>query len=236
MKCPDCSNRLSDMMIKGNIVHRCFRCGGFWTDSRTANFLTSRDLIHLRRLSVDPVWLKGGKGVCPLDGTMLTRYRGESVPQNLAVMHCIRCGKWWFPRDGFIDYKPAVEAKLNYFRLWGKDTDLGEIILPMVMVIILTAGAVAGVMLVREKQTAQILAGSGVTEFSASYLDGEAEINFVSGRKVHVILYQKPDEKTWRYVPAAETEGKYSARISGIEEGQVYAVKINGQDYWFTAQ
>jgi len=216
MKCPDCSNRLSDMMIKGNIVHRCFRCGGFWTDSRTANFLTSRDLIHLRRLSVDPVWLKGGKGVCPLDGTMLTRYRGESVPQNLAVMHCIRCGKWWFPGDGFIDYKPAVEAKLNYFRLWGKDTDLGEIILPMVMVIILTAGAVAGVMLVREKQTAQILAGSGVT--------------------VHVILYQKPDEKTWRYVPAAETEGKYSARISGIEEGQVYAVKINGQDYWFTAQ
>lgn len=79
---------------------------------------------------------------------MLTRFRSESVPENVEIKRCIRCGKWWFPRDNLFEYKPAVEAKLRYFQLWGKTIDFEAVALPILVLVILLLGLYVGVKLI----------------------------------------------------------------------------------------
>ena len=149
MRCPDCGARLGELKLpRGDFAYRCSRCGGFWIDSWAVNRLEGRWLATMRRISIDPLWLKGGKGECPQDGLMLTRFRSESVPENVEIKRCIRCGKWWFPRDNLFEYKQAVEAKLRYFQLWGKTIDFEAVALPILVLVILLLGLYVGVKLI----------------------------------------------------------------------------------------
>jgi len=149
MRCPDCGLRLTEMRLSGGkFCYRCNRCGGFGLDSWTANRIEGSMLKNMRRISIDPVWLKGGKGICPLDKTYLTRYMGESIPEDVTVYRCIRCGKWWWPGDSLFRYKPAAEAKLRYYKLWGLKGDLQTLAIPILVLIILLCGLYVGVNLV----------------------------------------------------------------------------------------
>ena len=151
MRCPDCGSRLTELRISGpDFCYRCGRCGGFWIDSWTVNRITDKNLSSWRRISIDQMWLRGGKGLCPLDGIILKRYIGEGVPQQMEVLRCVRCGKWWFPRDSMYEYKQAAEAKGNYYRLWGLKGDMESLALPILGLIVLLMGLFTGVRLILE--------------------------------------------------------------------------------------
>lgn len=90
--------------------------------------------------------------MCPVDGLPLIRYAGESVPASLAVKRCGRCGKWWFPGDSLFEYKPAQEAKIKYFQLWGLVADMRSLLLPIVAIMVLAIGIWVGLDLIRSQQ------------------------------------------------------------------------------------
>lgn len=153
MHCPDCGTTLAPIQLTPiDSAYRCGKCGGFWIDSWAVNRLSNQTLAVWRRISTPVEALRGGTGVCPADGLPLKRYTGENVPPQLLVKRCERCGKWWFPSDFLFDYKPAQEAKIKYFNLWGIASDISNLLLPIVVIIVLAIGIWVGLDLVKSQQ------------------------------------------------------------------------------------
>lgn len=233
MKCPDCGTRLSETRVTAGPLWRCFKCGGVWVDSWTANRIKADELRLWRRISVPEEWLKGGNGMCPLDGLMLQRYIGDSVPRSLVAKRCVRCGRWWFPSDTFFDYKPAAEAKVNYFRHWGVAADVGNMILPIVSVAILLTGVGITVGLVRVRQQAAINASIGLKDYAGVYVGGgRAMVTFTSDVPVEAIEYRVISNSGKWFTIKVTAEGHlYNVTLVGLTEGERYIVKIREREY-----
>lgn len=153
MHCPDCGTVLTAVNLSSvDQAYRCFKCGGFWVDSWSVNRLTNQSLIPWRRISAPVDAFKTGRGNCPLDGLPLKQFSGESVPHHIVVKRCDRCGKWWFGGDSLFDFKPAQEAKVKYFQLWGLPAEVTNVLLPVVAVIILAIGIWIGLELIKSQQ------------------------------------------------------------------------------------
>ncbi len=234
MKCPDCGGRLTEVAVESGLVMRCFRCGGVWVDSFVANRIKAVELSVWRRITIPAGWSSGGGGVCPVDRTQLVRYQGENMPAQLNVSRCLRCGRWWFPGDSFFDYKPAIEAKTNYFRLWGMAVDFKAMMLPVLSLVLLLTGAAVGIQMVERRQGVLIQAQSEISQLVMSYLGG--------GRALVVFKTDNPDIRTieyrltdsmedWREV-LLEKEGDLSVvRLEALDERSDYSIKIAGREY-----
>lgn len=182
---------------------------------------------------MDPVWLSGGSGTCPLDGTVLQRFVGESVPQTIPASRCIRCGKWWFPRDTLFDYKPAAEAKVNYFRLWGKTAEVGSLILPVLSLLVMVGGLALGMGMVRMRQQATTIASPEISEMTAVYLgDSEALVTFRSARAIDTMYYKAASEAEWNEVVlGTPQDGVYVVNLVGLTEGTDYTIRVLEREY-----
>ena len=236
MKCPDCGTTLSEQPSNAGVIGRCFKCGGFWLDAGTANNLTPAELANWRRISVSSAYLSGGSGVCPADGQKLAKYTGEQVPVNIVVKHCDRCGKWWFPGDNLYKFKPALEAKKNYLKLWGLPLTSG-VLLPMALVAFLAGGTAVGVKMVGQRQQTAVSAKSRITEFSGSYSGGgRAMVVFKSDQETGGIEYRVAGDKEWRQAKMEMVNGYYVSWLENLTEGKGYTVRISGEEYKFEAK
>lgn len=235
MKCPDCGSNLSELSTTAGMVKRCFRCGGFWLDSWTANRITNRELAKWRRISVSLNWILGGKGLCPADNTMLTRYNGESVPPNIIVSRCVRCGKWWFPGESIFAYKQASEAKIEYYQHWGLTADLASLALPIAVLVLLITGTAVGVNLIRTGQKEKITASEEIKNLSVTYQGaGQALVVFRSTRQiVDQIEYKSVTDLRWQKVKTEYKDGMFLAVLKELIPDTVYSVRIGDIKYEF---
>ena len=233
MRCPDCGSTMGEVTLGGGSqAFRCFKCGGFWLDSWAVNRITSESLAVWRRIGIDSKWLTHGKNACPQDGLQLEVHRGESIPPNMVVKRCARCGKWWFPGDTLFEYKPALEAKVNYQRLWGISSNLASMALPVLGMAILVTGIITGIAAVRQRQQITSSASSGIQDFSATYMgEGEVMVTFKTGLTVPTIEYRPSDAEWWRQAPTEVVMGVYRVTLEDMEEGKQYQIKVMGMEY-----
>jgi phage FluMu protein Com len=238
MRCPDCGNSLTELPMQGHAVHRCFRCGGFWVDSGTANAVTTDQLTQWRRIgSIVPMWGWGGKEVCPADGMKLIKYSGDIVPPSITVKRCDRCGKWWFPTDSLFAFKAATEARINYFQKWGMMTDARAMLLPVLMVLFMVAGTALGVRLVLQKQQTNIAAAVGISEMAVTYSGyGRGLAVFKADKPVTEVGYQMGGSLIWHKVPVEVIGGYNVANFKGLVEGGHYIINVLGKEYGFVAK
>jgi hypothetical protein len=165
MHCPNCGRILAPIPLgingEVNKSFRCYNCGGFWIDGWLANRINSKALDKWpQKLEHNKAF--GGTDTCPLHKEVrLERYEGESVPENLKVFTCPVCHWWWFPENTLFEYKPAQEAKVNYYKSWGMPADLKGLMLPLMALLVLIGGGVVTLRLVKEQQYA-LLQASGV--------------------------------------------------------------------------
>lgn len=170
--------------------------------------------------------------MCPLDGVLLQRYTGESVPRTMVVKRCIRCGRWWFPADMFFSYKPAAEAKVNYIRQWGIASDVGGMILPIVSVAVLLMGLGVTAGLVRIRQQATISATTGLRDYAGVYVgSGQALLTFTSDQPTEAIEYRLIDSDEWLTAVVYSENGYYKATLENLTEGEKYIVRIREREY-----
>ena len=235
VKCPDCGGRLVELKMEGgDMAHRCGRCGGFFMSAGVINRISAKQLDLWRRISISSQWISGGKGVCPLDQSMLVRYTGDAVPKTIPAMRCPRCSKWWFPGDSLFDFKPAQEAKVSYFKWWGVTADLAGMILPVATVVLLTAGVMGGVILVRQKQQIGVPASSGVRDFRVAYQGrGKVIIWFNAEAQMTEIEFRVVSETQWSRVGVQRSGNGYEAEIYGLVEGEKYVARIGGREFEF---
>lgn len=236
VKCPDCNTRLTEIKIEGDAwVFRCFKCGGFWMDSWTVNRMTSKVLSQWRRIGLSEMWRGGGKGVCPQDGMMLQRYRGESMPPMLAVSRCARCGKWWFPGDTLFSYKPAVEAKISYFQQWGLTGDLNGLALPIISIAVMITTLGLAVNYSRMQQETAVQADLGIRHMAIAYLgDGKAMVSFSSQQAVKQVAYRLRSSKNWTIVLTEKEGDLYKAIASDLVVGETYVFKAGEKETEYT--
>ena len=221
MKCPDCGETLTQITLSGSDQsYRCFKCGGFWMDGWVVNRLNSKMLSKWMKIEVDEGWLNLGNNACPVDDAKLVRYQGENVPSNVVVKRCERCGRWWFPTDSLLDFKPAQEAKVNYFKMWGMATDVSALLLPALGLVVVVTGVITGVRVVQQKQEARIEASALVSNFGTTNLGGgNVLVGFSSPVVIREIEYRKAGEADWLRV-SVKLEGKiYLVKLSGIVDG-----------------
>jgi len=235
VKCPDCGSMLAVQPTTAGQMMRCFKCGGFWLDANTANNLTAKEVDTFRRISINSTFLSGGSGVCPAEGQRLVKYSGEQVPMNVVVERCDRCGKWWFPGDNLYKFKPALEAKRNYLRLWGLPMTTG-ILLPLILLAILAGGAVVGVRMVREEQRTRVEAALKLKEFSVNYTGGgKAVVVFKTPQAVSKIDYRMKRSGGWRTAEVEVINEYKAATLTNIVEGETYIIRILGWEYEYKA-
>lgn len=237
MKCPDCGTNLTNQASAAGIVVRCFKCGGFWVDAATANNLTAAELANWRRISVSSSYLSGGSGRCPADGLKMEVFKGDQIPINVVVDRCLRCGRWWFPGDNLFRFKPALEAKKNYLRLWGLPANAAAVMLPLLLVAILAGGVYTGVKMVGQRQQTQVAAKVQLSEVGATYLgQGRAMIVFRSNQPVTDVAYRNRGDDDWKQASIEENGEYYVVWMEGLEEGSVYRVRVMGEEYRFVAK
>jgi hypothetical protein len=163
---------------------------------------------------------------------MLAPYSGESIPKSLAVKRCARCGKWWFPGESLFDYKPAAEAKVSYFRLWGLVSDSKSLLLPMMTIVVLIVGAIFGVSQVQRNQYAGVGADSGIRDIAVTYAgSGNAVVVFRADKDVESIAYRDMLTIGWKKVEVQKGEGVYVAQLTGLTDGWDYYFLIGGKEY-----
>ena len=201
-------------------------------DGWVVNRIKANMLVKWMKVAPDAGWLNQGDNACPVDNTQLERYRGENVPPNLVVKRCERCGRWWFPTDTLLEFKPAQEAKVNYFKLWGMMTDLSAMLLPTLGVAVVLAGVVVGGRVVQERQRAAIEAASLVQGFGVTDLGGgNVLVVFYSPAIISEIEYRKEPEVGWKRAETELENKVYTARLAGIEKGEKYVVRILGKEF-----
>lgn len=234
MKCPDCGGQLVPIELVGaDKSYRCFRCGGFFVDGWVVNAVTNQQLAKWAPLKMDEWWLNQGTNACSVDGAQLVRYQGESVPPNTVIKRCDRCGRWWFPTDSLLSYKPAQEAKLNYFKLWGLTADVASLALPALGIVLVLLGTVVGTKLIQQRQRSAVEARTIVTDFSTTSLaSGEVLLSFKSVAVVDVIELRKVGEVDWQKIRVERTEGNlYLTRLI-LEPGE-YEARVWKREYRF---
>lgn len=239
MHCPDCGHILTPIPLgingEANQSYRCYRCGGFWIDGWLANRINSKMLDKWPNVGGMHGVANNGTDSCPVHPHMkLDRYVGDSVPQNLVVKRCSLCKWWWFPHNNIFQFKPAQEAKLNYYRAWGMPADLRGLMLPVLSLLVLVSGGVVAVQLVRQQQTA-ILDASGVaTNVVMTYLgEGRALISFTSLIDVTEIEFRSTNTNRWTPILVELENGVYQVVVTGLSEGESYKVRILGRVYDF---
>lgn len=234
MKCPDCGELLQEMSLMGaDKSYRCFKCGGFWVDGWVVNRLETRTLQRWSKLDIDPGFLSFGTNVCPVDGSALNRFKGESVPANMVVKRCDRCGRWWFPMDTLLNFKPAQEAKINYFKLWGLTTDVSSMVLPVLGILITLIGTVVGVRLLAMRQQEAIQAASVVSGFGATNLgSGSVLLGWKSNTAISEVEYRKVGEVKWMRALPEKNGEVYLLKLNGLDIGN-YEVRILGKVFRF---
>ena len=168
-----------------------------------------------------------------MDGTALERFRGESVPASMVVKRCERCGRWWFPMDTLLNYKPAQEAKVNYFKAWGLSADVSTLILPTLGIVITLMGLGVGVRLLALRQQAAIEAAAVVSGFVATNLGrGSILLAWKSSGIVTEIEYRKAGDVEWREVAPERRDGVYLLKLEGLPNGN-YEARILGKVFKF---
>lgn len=234
MRCPDCGGELVPAeLVGGDKSYRCFRCGGFFADGWVVNAVTNKQLAKWSALRMDEWWLNQGMNACPVDGAQLVRYRGESVPETMVVKKCDRCGRWWFPTDSLLSYKPAQEAKLNYFKLWGMTADVASLVLPALGIVLVLLGTVVGTKLIQQRQGSAVEAQSAITDFSTTYLEtGEVLISFRSTVAIDNMEMRKAGENEWQKIGVARSQGNIYITRLRLDPGE-YEARIWKREYKF---
>lgn len=216
------------------MAHRCFKCGGFYADADVVNSLTSAELAAWRRISIDPAWLSQGSGKCPLDDSYLDRYVGESVPPNLSVKRCVRCGKWWFSGETLHLFKPAQEAKISYFRMWGIGSGVKGLLLPLGITAVLVCGLALGLVQVRSNPKFAAEADLGVVAFTAVDVGrGQALVSFRSVMRLETIWYQNIRETSFKEAKVEYRNGISFVHLYDLTPKSVYRIIIDSREYTF---
>lgn len=210
MLCADCNHQLSPITLTGhsqNIdLDYCGHCGGIWTDTGETNFLDDKSLVELTDLLPEEpapdVLLQ--QPLCPRDRNIMTVFRGESVPYDLAIFRCGKCNGFWFPYKGLFKFKSAQASKISYTKNWKIPLpSIYSVALPLLLLLVLGTGLVAVLSGVDKNTDLRTRAQMSVSKPLVIHPDANSVILSFNTEKAvisKIKYWQRPNSKTESWV------------------------------------
>ena len=236
LSCPDCGQSLTGVPLglAGDTSEsfRCYHCGGFWLNAWLVNRINSKILDTWPGAKNQSTFISTSSNACPKDNTELENFRSEAVPPSMHIKQCKTCGWYWFPGNTLFDYKPAQEAKINYFKAWGLATSVQALLLPALVVVLLIVGTTVGVNLVLNQNRTAIDASSEISAVNLGYIgQGEALVSFQAKTQILQIEYKTITDKVWQTQEMKFENNLYITKLTNLTEGELYIVKIAGKEF-----
>lgn len=238
MKCPDCGQNLVETPVTNiDKSFRCENCGGFWVEGWVVNRVAEGQMREFPEVKPDVSKFTGKTDKCPVDHNPLFGDSSDQIPPEVVAVKCSHCGWWWFGGDNLMKFKKAHEAKASYLKWWKGKKEVTMLALPAVLMLVMVVGLVGGVVSISRRQEAGVTA-SVVNEYQAKYLgNGVEQIRFRTDKEIGFVSLRKLSEEVWGPVEVANLgDGWYEARITGLEESEIYQMQILGKRYYFNTK
>jgi Zn-finger nucleic acid-binding protein len=146
MICPACGDPLENKHIptKGGgklNLKVCKTCGGTWADQGVANRLTPQQAESLANQLRTMPGLKLTDPVCSRCGIPMEKLRAESIPPDVIVYGCPKCGGNWFPAGELSRLRKAQWLKLEYLKAFNIPFgSFATVLLPILLLGVLSLG------------------------------------------------------------------------------------------------
>ncbi|MBI4130308.1 zf-TFIIB domain-containing protein [Candidatus Roizmanbacteria bacterium] len=234
--CPNCNSVLHSKQIHtvaaGSIeVDVCESCGGVFFDAGEINRISEAAAEKLGQVQHVPLRTKKGSGNCPRCGASLSRYWGESVPNDVYILRCPECRGTFLPSKELMKFKRAQEAKIDYFRTWKIPLhSLSAVLIPLALFVVLTG---VGFITVSQVQKTKQLETRAHEVLRAPLLirgtDGQSATIFFTttepAKSKLIFYYQKPFGKT--ELAVSETpQTSHQIELEGLTAGSTYQYQI----------
>ncbi len=235
MKCPDCLREMTRVTLGRETrieLDSCDHCGGTWTDQSEINFVSLSDLtdVGIPPKRLRPVTPPKNRS-CPKDGTLLTRFRADSVPEHIGLFHCETCGGNWFPKDTIREFKKAQAAKVSFLKSWHIPlASAYAVLIPFFLVLIITGGMIVTVQSIQKEQLLESRAGPMLSVPTVrNILDGEVFIDFTTlqPQTSHIRYWPAGNIALTRSVPVSTTSKTlHTIRLTGLTAKTTYFYTI----------
>lgn len=235
MVCPNCNHNLTPLTIKteGNgklEIDHCYFCGGVWFDHFEINRFPLTHSLHLLEVTQKSFKQElSGSGKCPKDSTNLKILKTDSVPQDITVLSCPKCGGNFISKVELANLKIAQKVKLDYFKTWKIPLPALSTVLIPVVLFIATVGVFLTVRNVQQNQEARIkaqeLIGTPtivVSERNSVLVSFSTNVPVLS-----TVVYKSEDEKEPHTIPVGEQRQKtHTVTLQNLKPRMKYTLKI----------
>ena len=118
MLCPNCGKNLIEDVIDDQNIFHCSNCGGTFFQENGINRISVKSAEKIAMDLKNNQVLDGDK-LCPLDNNlMIPLQTGENIPNNVSLLHCLKCKSVYANPNDLVIFKKAQLAKIDYFKIW----------------------------------------------------------------------------------------------------------------------
>lgn len=234
--CPNCNHYLTPLTITtdshGKIeVDHCYFCGGVWFDHFEINRLPIRSALYLSRMvTKEDLQKVQGSNRCPKDGTNLRELRAESIPTDMTVLSCPKCGGNFVSKRELLTLKKAQKVKIDYFKTWKIPIpNISAVLIPSLFLFMVTAGVFLTVRNVMQSQEARIRAAE-IIRVPTIVVSGRNSVLVSFSTAIPVassIVYKSEGEKEPHTIPVAtERQTQHTVTLQNLNPKESYTLKI----------
>jgi hypothetical protein len=163
----------------------------------------------------------------------MTIFRGESIPYDLSVYQCKKCGGFWFPFNTLNRFKAAQKTKLDYYKQWKIPLpSVYSVILPLMILIILGTGLLAVMTGINRETDTRIKADVPISKPLVLHPDATSVIiSFKTDTPVttKIIYWQRPNAKTETWV-SSMARIDHTIQLGNLDSGATYSYQLFVQD------
>ncbi len=233
MLCPECNHTLNPISINTVIrpvtLDYCLTCGGIWSDQGEVNFIKDENLDSLKNvLPKNPQHPIMQYQLCPRDRSSLQIFSGESVPRDLVIYRCGKCGGVWFPQGSLMDFKKAQKTKIDYFKAWKIPlSSVYAVLLPLLFIAVLGGGLVVTLIGLQKPSDNRSRAKDVISKPVAIAKSNLILISFTTARKTTAKIKYWRQEKVVNEVWVSTIENTlHTVTIKNLDPGTTYSYQI----------
>lgn len=234
--CPKCNHYLTPLTVDtqghGRItIDHCHYCGGVWFDHFQINRFSTKDALSLSKMATDSDLQNiQGSNQCPRDHALLVNLRSDSVPGELTVLTCPRCGGNFVTKNTLVELKKAQKIKLDYFKTWKIPLPkISSVLVPVMFIFAVTLGVFLTVKNIKQTNDARIRAKEiiGVPTIVVSE-NNTVLVSFTTNiPTLSTIAYTAAGEVEPHTVPVSlEKTKNHLIMLTNIEPKTTYTFKI----------
>ena len=164
MQCPAADAELTSHTTQGEqgltvSYYTCPACRGYWMDSFAANFIKSNNLKEKTTPTGTSTYH------CPVCSAVLTRSRGDNIPDEVSVFDCPGHHGYFFPSGQLAAFKKAQKTKIEYHKLWNIPMpNVASILLGSFLLLLLSGGLAVTFRGLQQRQITQSQAKQILTD------------------------------------------------------------------------